>query len=182
MSDYRLKIPDGKWGTIMADPPWMLSSGGAKRKLHYDTMTPQEILDVGERIREVTTPDAHLWLWVPPPHVPLAVQVVEAWGFEWKTVLVWNKKKMGLGWWLRSKVEFCILAAKSTKKRVTPRSYTTYLEAPYRGHSVKPDEIIPMIEALSPAPRLELFARKPRKNWTALISNAQPKGDPYGKG
>lgn len=178
--EFRLELPAGKWGTILADPPWRLKTGGAKRKLHYDTMDIDEIKAMP--IASICTPDAHLWLWTTNPHLPESIEVVKAWGFTYKTLRTWNKGRMGLGWWLRSQTEHLIFAVKSNKLRVQPRSWRTYFEAPWIAHSVKPEESIACIEALSPAPRLELFARAPRAGWTTLISNKPPVGDPYGQG
>lgn len=144
-------------------------------------MALDEIKDMGRRIQEVTAPDAHLWLWTTNPHMPEAFEVVEAWGFEFKSIRTWDKGRMGLGFWLRSQTEHMIFASKG-KYRVQAGKWTTLLKAPYRRHSCKPEEAIECIEALSPAPRLELFATRTRPGWTTLISPAPPVGDPYGQG
>ncbi len=168
---YRLDLPPGPFGTIYCDPPWKLRTGGVKRKLHYDTMELDELKLMN--VRGICAPDAHLWMWTTNPHLPEALELIDAWGFTYKTMLTWNKGRMGLGWWLRSQTEHLIFAALSTKARVGPGSWTTYLEAPWRGHSVKPPEAAEMIEALSPEPRLEIFARGQRPGWTCLESDQE---------
>lgn len=182
MSEYRLQIPPGKFGTILIDPPWLLNTGGVKRRLHYDTMSHSDLLFMDKEINDALDPDGHVWLWAPNSHIPEAIDLIRAWDLQYKTMMTWAKPKMGLGWWLRGKTEQLIFAVKSNKHRKEPKSWTTLLEAPWRGHSVKPEEAIPMIEELSPPPYLELFARAQRPGWTCLVSNAPPVGDPYGRG
>ena len=179
MGTYRLALPTEKYGTIYADPPWMLRSGGVLRKLVYDTMTTPEIMALP--VQDLAAPDCHLWLWTTNPHLPEAFEVMRAWGFEYKSTLTWVKPRMGLGWWLRSKTEHLLLGVRG-HYRVQPGAITTVLAAPWRGHSVKPEEVIPIIEKLSPAPRIELFARCSREGWTCMTSDAPPVGDPYGTG
>jgi N6-adenosine-specific RNA methylase IME4 len=179
---YRVKIPDGPWGTILADPPWRTNIGGVKRKLHYDTMPLDDIKDMGKRIMEVSSPDAHLWLWATNPMLPEALEVVKSWGFVYRSMMTWDKERVGLGFWLRSATEHVIFATRSTKNRVQPSNISTIFRGEYRGHSVKPEGIVRIIEQLSPPPRLELFARSFRPGWTCLVSHAGPVGDPYKQG
>lgn len=181
-TSYRLNLPKKKFGTILADPPWRLKSGGVKRKLHYDTMDLEDIKSMRDQIEEVTLPDSHLWLWTTNPHLPEAFEVINSWGFNYKSCLTWDKELMGLGFWLRSRTEHCLFAVKSNKNRVQPSNITTLLKEKRRKHSQKPDGIISIIEYLSPSPRLELFARNNRPGWTCLVSDAPPVGDPYGQG
>jgi len=167
---YRLALPPGPWGTILLDPPWMLQSTGVRRELHYDRMTQDELKAIP--ISSICAPDAHLWLWTTNPHLPEALELVTAWGFQYRCLRTWVKPRMGLGWWLRSQTEHLIFASKTKENRKNPSSWTTILTAPAGEHSAKPDEAIACIEALSPGPRLEIFARKERPGWTTLISNA----------
>lgn len=184
MSEFRLDIPEGmKFGTVYADPPWALDKPGTehrRRRLHYDRMSIEAIK--GIPIRDFTTDDAHLWLWTTNTHLKLALDVVEAWGFEYKVLATWRKSKIGTGWWLRSRTEHCILAAKSKRLRRNPGSFTTEIEGEYRGHSVKPSSVYEMIEALSPGPYLEMFARNvpERKGWAHVGSDGVP-ADAFGQ-
>jgi N6-adenosine-specific RNA methylase IME4 len=136
--------------------------GGGKRKLKYDTMDLDEIKAMGDRIQEVTSDTAHLWLWTTNSHLPESLGVVDAWGFEYKGLRTWNKVKMGLGWWLRNQTEHLILAVKKGKVRLRldhPDKWTTLFTSPRRKHSEKPIwGVYDCITALSRAPYLELFA------------------------
>lgn len=170
LNAYRLKLPDMKFGTIYADPPWPLDQENTKhsrRRIMYDRMSATEIFFMGEQIREVSDPHAHLWMWTTNAHLPIALKAVEEWGFTYKTMMTWVKTKIGLGWWLRSRTEHLILAAKDNEYRHNPGNFTTELKGKWRGHSVKPEEAYTAIEALSPGPRLELFSRHetPREGW-----------------
>lgn len=127
-------------------------------------------------IGDVSTPDAHLWLWTTNPHLEIALQCVKHWGFDYISLVTWRKSKLGTGWWLRSRTEHVILAVKSKRLRANPGSFSTELVGKWRGHSVKPVEAYPMIERLSPGPRLELWAREtePRDGWVSLESHGKP--------
>ncbi len=175
---------------MYADPPWMLKMGGGMRKLTYDTMTTEEI---SESVRAqlwcpgVLDKHALCWLWTTNPHLPEALQVLENWGFEYKTMVTWTKERLGLGWWLRSRTEHVLLGARPGAKPGAmgrPGAWSTLLNGGYRGHSIKPVEMYDLIEARSPGPYLELFANRlaPRSGWTQLASPKQPTGDPYGTG
>lgn len=172
MSEYRISLPNETFGTIVADPPWALQSTGVRRKLHYDRMSLDEIKNIP--VVDVSSPDAHLWLWTTNPHLPEALEVMKHWGFEYKSMLTWKKNRMGTGWWLRSKTEHVLWGVRSKKLRKNPGNITTIFEAPYRGHSIKPVEAFEIFEKLSPSPRLEIFAREPRDGWTTVISDALP--------
>lgn len=187
---FRSRIPNYSFGTIYADPPWLLKTGGAMRRLRYDTMTTEEIADIGEILNQpgVLRDDAHLWLWTTNPHLPEAFEIVRAWGFKYKVLLTWDKRRVGIGWWLRSRTEhilFCVRDNDTRSYRTMPRGISTLLQAPYRGHSHKPEEVYGIIETLSPSPYLEIFARgdvTERDGWTFLPSELKPTGDPYGTG
>jgi N6-adenosine-specific RNA methylase IME4 len=183
---FRLELPDGVvFNTIYADPPWPMDQPNTvshRRRIHYDRMSANEILDMGEQIKLVTTEDAHLWLWTTNAHLPLALKVVEAWGFTYKTLATWRKSKLGQGWWLRSRTEHLILAARSTNLRHNPGSWDTEIKGTWRGHSKKPP-VYDRIEALSPGPYLELFSREAkheRENWNAVGQHSTP-ADPFGQ-
>jgi len=118
-------------------------------------------LDVGS----IMAPDAVLWLWVTNYHMREAFEVLEAWGFEHKTILTWVKDRMGLGQLLRGQSEHCLMATRG-KPIITLTDQTTVLQAPVRANSQKPDEFYGMVERLCPAPRYaELFACTARPGW-----------------
>jgi N6-adenosine-specific RNA methylase IME4 len=180
----RFDFPEGvKFGTIYADPPWALDKPGTefrRKRMHYDRMSAEEIMAVP--VTEISHEDAHLWLWTTTTHLKLALDVVEAWGFEYKTLASWRKSRVGTGWWLRSRYEHLILAARSLKLRHNPGSFTTEIQGEYRGHSIKPDTVYPMIEALSPGPYIEMFTRNDnvREGWVHVGSDGVP-ADAFGQ-
>ena len=186
----RYDIPqDKKFGTVYADPPWMLKMGGGMRKLKYDTMSTPEIVQAGADLYNPEVLDEHAlcWLWTTNPHLPEALTVLQMWGFEYKTMVTWNKERLGLGWWLRSRTEHVLLGARPGAKPGAmgrPGAWSTLLNGGYRGHSIKPERMYDLIEARSPGPYLELFANRltPRVGWTQLASPKQPTGDSYGTG
>lgn len=185
LNPYRLKLPEGiEFGTLYVDPPWPLDQENTinkRRRIHYDRMSYDEIAAIPVNL--VTHENSHLWLWTTNTHLPMALKLVDHWGFTYKTMRTWVKSKVGLGWWLRSRTEHLIFAAKGTDFRANPGTFTTELKGRWRGHSVKPVEAYEAIEMLSPGPRLELFSRdaEPRKGWYALQSHSVPT-DPFGQG
>jgi N6-adenosine-specific RNA methylase IME4 len=169
----RFKLPDMQFGTIVADPPWPFDDKNEKQyamahRGHFDRMSLKDICDIP--VGDVIHPDGHLWLWVTNPGLKMAFEVVDAWGFTYKTMATWRKSKLGLGWWLRSRTEHLILAARSTRLRTAPGSWSTDIKGKYRGYGKKPVDAYKMIEALSPGPYLELFTREEngRPNWIQL--------------
>lgn len=176
---FRAVIPEGMtFGTIYADPPWPADKPGtesSRRRLHYDRMSANEIMDMGDLIKSITTDDAHLWLWTTNPHLEIALKTVKEWGFNFKTMATWTKTKLGQGWWLRSRTEHLIFAAKSNEMRHNPGTWDTTIKGAWRGHSVKPP-VHDRIEALSPGKYLELFSRsnEKRKGWTCVTSDSTP--------
>ena len=118
-------------------------------------------------VASIAHADCILWLWTTNAHLPVAFEVLDAWGFEHKGMLTWGKKWIGMGNWLRGQTEHCLLAV-CGKPMVTLTNQSTLLEAPSRGHSRKPNEFYELVESLCPAPtggRAELFQRTPRPGW-----------------
>ena len=101
------ELPTGPFQVIVADPPWQYDSGNS---LPYPTMPLEDIKAMP--VREIADENAILWLWTTNAHLPVAFDVVAAWGFEYKTLLTWVKDRMGTGEWLRGQTEHCMLAAR----------------------------------------------------------------------
>jgi len=119
-----------------------------------------------------------LFLWSTNPHLPDALQVIEAWGFEYKTNIVWVKDKAGLGFIVRGQHEVLLIATRgdfpAPLPAVRPPSVIT---APRREHSRKPDEAYEVIERMYPdLPKIELFARGAREGWEAWGNQANGDG------
>lgn len=149
-----------KYQTVLADPPWQGQSG----EKHYGTMRLQSIRDMGEAVRSVTAEDAHCWLWVTNATIPAGHAVLEAWGFEYRSILTWVKPRIGFGPYLRNMTEHVLLGTRG-KAPVRFRGQGTWLFAPIQEHSHKPEEVHEIIQRVSPGPYLEMFARRPRAGW-----------------
>jgi N6-adenosine-specific RNA methylase IME4 len=115
-------------------------------------------------VRDIADENAILWLWTTNAHLPVAFDVVTAWGFEYKALLTWVKDRMGTGEWLRGQTEHCILGARG-KPVFLHGSDGTVLEAARREHSRKPEEFYTLVEATCPGGKLELFSREQRNGW-----------------
>ena len=152
-------LPTGPFQVIVADPPWQYDSGNS---LPYPTMALDAIKAMP--VRDLADDSAILWLWTTNAHLPMAFQVIDSWGFEYKTVLTWVKDRMGTGEWLRGRTEHCLLGARG-KPVFLHGTDSTALEAARREHSRKPDEFYTMVERICPGSRLELFARQTRDGW-----------------
>jgi N6-adenosine-specific RNA methylase IME4 len=155
------ELPTGPFQVIVADPPWQYDSGGS---LPYPTMPVEEIKAMP--VCEIADENATLWLWTTNAHLPVAFDVVTAWGFEYKTMLTWVKDRMGTGEWLRGQTEHCLLAARG-KPVFFHENHSTVLEAARREHSRKPEEFYALVEATCPGGKVELFCRQRRKGWRA---------------
>ena len=160
--------------TIYADPPWMESGGGKIKRgadRHYALMKTRDIaaLPVAELCDPV---GCHLYLWTTNNFLKDALLVMEAWGFRYITTITWLKDgRAGLGQYYRGKTEHCLFGTLNTLpykildgKRAQG---VTGFTATRREHSRKPDEMLQMIEHVSYAPRIELFARERFDGWDA---------------
>lgn len=163
---------DRKYKTIYEDPPWMESGGGKIKRgadRHYPLMKTEDIkkLPVKDLIDES---GCHLYLWTTNNFLPQALEVVQAWGFEYITLVTWNKDRIGLGQYFRGNTEHCIFA--STKKRLPYKVIdgkrqqgTTGFYEKKTEHSRKPEHMRAMIEKISYGDRIELFARETAAGW-----------------
>ena len=157
-------LPTGTYRTIVVDPPWDYGDHAVRgaAATHYGVLSLEEIaaLPVGSMAGEET----HLYVWVTAPQLPFVWPIIEAWGFDYKTLLTWVKPQMGTGHYFRGATEhvaFC------TRKNAPLRSQglVNWFEADRRSHSEKPEEFYQLVEAASHGPYLELFARKQRTDW-----------------
>lgn len=154
-------LPTGPFQVIVADPPWRYESGN---DLPYPTMDIEDIKALP--VQSIAADDAILWLWTTNAHLRVAFEVVDAWGFEYKTLLTWVKDRMGTGEWLRGQTEHCLLAVRGKPVFVNV-NHTTVIEAVRRQHSQKPEEFYELVEVACPGGRVELFARRNRETWRA---------------
>ena len=162
--------PSGKYGLIYADPPWRYENppmGGGNRSIenHYPTMTLEEICALP--VPELTLDDSMLLLWTTAPKLEESLAVINAWGFTYRTGMVWVKDKIGMGYHVRSQHEHLLIAKKGTPPVPEPSDRPpSVFEAPRNKHSAKPLEYYDLIESMYPnLPRVELFSRTPRDGW-----------------
>jgi N6-adenosine-specific RNA methylase IME4 len=162
---YRLIDSGKRFGTIYADPPWQYDnqSTRAATNNHYRTMTPDEIAALP--IDQLSADDSHLHLWVPNAFLFEAKDVLEKWGFTYKTNFIWVKSSPGLGNYWRNAHELLLLGVKGSCPFLD-NSQLSWIEAEREEHSTKPEVIRELIEKVSPPPRLELFARRIIPNWS----------------
>lgn len=181
-----LSVVEGnRFGTILADPPWRFTNRTGKmapehrRLSRYATMTTAEIAALP--VAGVAAATAHLYLWVPNALLPLGLEVLSAWGFEYKSNLIWHKIRKdggsdgrGVGFYFRNVTEMILFGVrgKGARTKAPGRRQVNYVATRKREHSRKPDEQYDIIEACSPGPYLELFARGARRNWTTWGNQA----------
>lgn len=193
--DLLNRVGEKKFSTILADPPWQFQNRTGKiapehkRLNRYGTMNLQEICDLP--VAEISADPAHLYLWVPNALLPEGLAVMAAWGFQYKSNLVWHKIRKdggpdgrGVGFYFRNVTELVLFGVrgKNARTRQAGRSQVNFLATRKREHSRKPDELYPLIEACSHGPFLEMFARGSRPGWTTWGNQADeyfPDWDTY---
>jgi N6-adenosine-specific RNA methylase IME4 len=173
----------GSYGAVYADPPWRFATFSEKGKgrsaeAHYDCMSLPEIKAMP--VARWGARDCTLFLWTTDPMLRHALDVIEAWGFAYKTVAFYwvklNRNRSGgmllsqrdfftgMGFWTRANPELCLLATRGKPQR-RATDVAKLLIAARREHSRKPDETYGRIERLVEGPYLELFARATRSGW-----------------
>lgn len=169
---------DERFATILADPPWRFQNRTGKmapehkRLSRYGTMTLEDIM--GLPVEHLAARTSHLYLWVPNALLPEGLLVMARWGFQYKGNIVWHKVRKdggpdgrGVGFYFRNTTELVLFGVRGKDARTLApgRSQVNIMRTQKREHSRKPDELYNIIEACSPGPHLELFARGTRKGW-----------------
>jgi N6-adenosine-specific RNA methylase IME4 len=156
-----------RFHTVYADPPWRYDNRATRGAAgnHYDTMSLSEICDLP--VRNIADDAALLWLWTTNGFLIDAFRVIESWGFEYRSNMVWVKPQMGLGNYVRVSHEFLLIANRGGL-RPDGSGQRSWIQAPRTKHSEKPHIFRDMIQRISPGPRIELFARQARPDWTAF--------------
>ena len=165
-----MELPAKKYKCILADPPWSYDdkkTGGTNMIsgacYKYSTLNLDEIKQLP--VRDICMKDSCLFLWATTPLLPEAFEVMNAWGFKYKTSIYWRKiMSLGMGYWFRGQVELCLLGIKG-KLKAFHSQRPNFIQTKARKHSEKPDELYGMIEELNINPKIELFARKRRGGW-----------------
>ena len=174
-----------RFATVLADPPWRFVNRTGKmapehrRLSRYGTMGVEDICSLP--VSSLLDPTAHLYLWVPNALLPEGLRVMAAWGFTYKSNLVWHKLRKdggsdgrGVGFYFRNVTELLLFGVRGKNARtLSPgRTQVNYLGSRKREHSRKPDEQYDLIEACSPGPFVELFARGTRPGWSVWGNQA----------
>jgi N6-adenosine-specific RNA methylase IME4 len=183
-----------RFATILADPPWQFVNRTGKiapehrRLSRYGTMALQEIAALP--VCDIATPTAHLYLWVPNALLPDGLAVMKAWGFTYKSNLVWHKVRKdggsdgrGVGFYFRNVTELILFGVRGKNARTLnpARRQVNLLASRKREHSRKPDEQYEIIESCSPGSYIELFARGLRDGWTTWGNQAHDEYQPTWK-
>lgn len=161
-------LPDGKFSLIYGDPPWKYEHAKSENRAietNYQTMTLDEIC--GLRVLGIAADDCVLFLWATSPKLAEAMEVIESWGFTYRTCMVWVKDKIGMGYYARQQHELLLIAARGSLPVPLPKNRpSSIIEAPRLRHSEKPKEIYKLIETMYPkSAKIELFSRAPQDGW-----------------
>jgi N6-adenosine-specific RNA methylase IME4 len=167
-----LPLPEGVYRVVVADPPWQYSNKATRGAAedHYQTLTiPQLVgaedlpdgVNLAEEVQARTADAAHLYLWTTNGFLREAFDVLDAWGFQYKTCLTWVKPQMGMGNYFRSSTEHVLFGVKGNLG-TNSRSLMNWFQAARTKHSAKPESFYDLVEKASPPPYLELFARRRR--------------------
>jgi len=143
-----------------------------KRLMRYPTMTLEEIMELP--VARIAKPASHLYLWVPNALLAEGLEVMRRWGFTYKTNLVWYKVRKdggpdgrGVGFYFRNVTELVLFGVRGSLRTLQPgRRQVNIVSTQKREHSRKPDELYNIIEACSPGPYLEMFARHRQDGWS----------------
>ncbi|BCH24115.1 DNA methyltransferase [Mesorhizobium sp. L-8-3] len=191
VADFQRFIGKKRFATIMADPPWQFMNRTGKvapehrRLTRYGTMTLPEIMSLP--VADAAAPTAHLYLWVPNALLPEGLEVMRAWGFSYKSNIVWHKIRKdggsdgrGVGFYFRNVTELILFGVRGKNARTLApgRTQVNYLGTRKREHSRKPDEQYPLIESCSSGPYLEMFGRGVRKGWSTWGNQADESYEP----
>lgn len=183
--DLLSRVGGRKFRTILADPPWQFQNRTGKmapehkRLNRYGTMMLPDILAMP--VAQLADDPAHLYLWVPNALLPEGLQVMQAWGFQYKSNIVWHKIRKdggpdgrGVGFYFRNTTELLLFGVRGKNARTLApgRRQVNIIKTMKREHSRKPDEQYKLIESCSPGDYLELFARGSREGWATWGNQA----------
>jgi N6-adenosine-specific RNA methylase IME4 len=183
--DLLRSVGTKKFGTILVDPPWQFQNRTGKiapehkRLARYGTLKLEDVMNMP--VAKIAAPTSHLYLWVPNALLPEGLAVMKAWGFNYKSNLIWHKIRKdggsdgrGVGFYFRNVTEIILFGVRGKNARTLKpgRTQVNFLATRKREHSRKPDEQYKLIEACSSGPFLELFARGERKGWSSWGNQA----------
>ena len=183
--DFIESVPNKGFGAILADPPWRFTNRTGKmapehkRLNRYGTLSLEDIKEIPVSL--VAGENSHLYLWVPNALLQEGLEVMKAWGFKYKTNIIWHKIRKdggpdgrGVGFYFRNTTEIILFGIRGRLRTLKPgRTQVNIIKSQKQEHSRKPDSQYNLVESCSPGPFLELFARGTRKNWTAFGNQAE---------
>lgn len=164
-------LPEGRFGAIVADPPWSFRTYSKKDVAPARGAQPYSVMSLADikalPVADVAAPNSLLFMWTVSHLQAAAIEVAAAWGFKPVSVaFVWDKGRMGMGYWTRQEVEICHLFKRGSPRRLG-KGVRQVIRAPRREHSRKPDEVYGRVESLVGGPYLELFARQAWAGWSS---------------
>lgn len=188
--DFVKEVRNKSYSTVLADPPWRFINRTGKvapehkRLNRYGTLSLEEIKEIPVHL--VSNKNSHLYLWVPNALLKEGIEVMEAWGFKYKSNIIWHKIRKdggpdgrGVGFYFRNTTEIVLFGIRGSLRTLKPgRTQVNILKTRKQEHSRKPDEMYDIIESCSPGPYLELFARGKRKNWDVFGNQANEEYKP----
>lgn len=163
---HELATAGTKFGCIYSDPPWLYDNQATRASTgnHYDGLTVDQLCELP--VRHLAADDAHLHLWTTNAFLFDAPRIFAAWGFEFRSSLVWVKPQMGIGNYWRNSHEILLTAIRGDAKRFNDHGIMSWLECDRGQHSAKPEQVRTFIERASPGPYLEMFGRRVAPGWT----------------
>jgi N6-adenosine-specific RNA methylase IME4 len=189
--EFQKALAGQRFGTVLADPPWRFINRTGKvapehrRLARYETMSVADIC--GLPVSEHLLATAHLYLWVPNALLPDGLEVMRAWGFQYKSNIIWHKLRKdggsdgrGVGFYFRNVTEILLFGVhgKNARTLAPGRSQVNYIGSRKREHSRKPDEQYSLIESCSSGPYLEMFSRGVRDGWKNWGNQANESYEP----
>lgn len=190
-ADFKKFVGRKRFATIMADPPWQFVNRTGKMAPEHKRLNRYGTMDLTAikalPVADAAAATAHLYLWVPNALLPEGLEVMKAWGFNYKSNIIWHKIRKdggsdgrGVGFYFRNVTEIILFGVRGKNARtLNPgRTQVNYIGTRKREHSRKPDEQYPLIESCSPGPYLEMFGRGVHKGWSTWGNQAEETYEP----
>jgi N6-adenosine-specific RNA methylase IME4 len=169
----KVESPDGLYDVLVIDPPWnygtQYDAGGRRVANPYPEMTQQELL----ALNIPSADNSVMFLWTTQRFIWDARELLEAWGFEYRNIIVWDKQNIGMGDLFRMQCEFCLVGIKGKPLLDNNRAHRDIIQEPRREHSRKPDAFYDMVDALCVGRKLDFFSRQQRQGWVAYGNDTE---------
>lgn len=175
IEEKSIELPTGKYRIFYADPPWKYSnsmpSTFTEQANHYQLMELEDIK--GMKIKDITEDNAVLFLWVTSPILEESFEVIKAWGFKYKSSIVWDKEIMVMGHYVGIRHELLLICTKGSCTPFIKELTPSVIKIKREGHSKKPNKFREIIDSLYPyGRRIELFAREKTEGWEVFGNEA----------